>query len=180
MTDGPGGVKSIVMDADLRNIINMRCVFPFLALSALILSACAPLNIYHRAGVSVSKMERDTNACAVRALAAVPVNTQIRQAPPRYIPGRRRCDSDGHCIVTGGHYMPGPIYTVDVNRALRRRTERQCMADKGYAPVSIPPCSGTVAQSVRPAATSTLPPLRRGSCVIRNQDGSWQIVTVSD
>lgn len=178
MTDGPGGVKSIVMHAKLRKSGAMRQTCQILLLSALLLGACAPLTIYHRAGVSVTRMERDTNACAVQALAQVPVNTQIRQTPPRYIPGRRICDGDGNCSISEGFYVPGHIYTVDVNKPLRRQTERQCMANRGYAPVSIPPCPAGVAQAVEPGRTTTLPPLRDGSCVIRNQDGSWQIVTV--
>lgn len=178
MTEGPGGVKSIVMCGVLREIGQMRHILPLTIACALTLSACAPLTLYHRAGVSVTKMERDTNACTVKSLAQVPVNTQIRQAPPRYVPGNRVCDAQGNCRSGTGYYLPGPIYSVDVNKNLRRQTERQCMADKGYAPVSIPPCTGAVAQSAVPGVTTQLPPLGPGSCVIRNQDGSWQIVTV--
>lgn len=141
------------------------------------LTACAPLTIYHRTGASVNRMQQDTNTCSVRALGAVPVNTQIRQSPPRYIPGRRTCDESGNCTEQPGFYVPGEIYTVDVNKKLRRQTEMQCMAKKGYVPVSIPQCSDRIARSVTPQATTKLPPLTETSCVIRNTDGSWQIIT---
>ena len=155
----------------------MRNVVPLLGVALISLASCAPLTIYHRAGASVTRMQSDANACSVNSLKSVPVNTQIRQTPPRYIPGRRTCDAAGNCTEQPGFYVPGEIYTVDANKTLRRQTEVQCMAAKGYAPVSIPPCTDRVARSVPPRATTTLPPLTDGSCVIRNQDGSWQIVT---
>jgi hypothetical protein len=51
------------------------------------------------------------------------------------------------------------------------------MADQGFVPVSIPACPSAVAQAAPQRATTTLPPLNDKSCVIRNDDGSFQIVT---
>ncbi|AXI46789.1 hypothetical protein C1J03_12595 [Sulfitobacter sp. SK012] len=149
------------------------CLLPLI----LALGSCAPLAIYYKPGVPVARLQADTNTCAVSALQSVPVNTQIFQDPPRYIPGRRRCNGAGNCTTRGGYYVSGQIYSVDVNEKLRRQTRDQCMAAKGYAPVSIPPCPDNIARAAPPGATTTLPPLDERSCVIRNKDGSYQIVT---
>jgi hypothetical protein len=148
-----------------------------LAGAALALGACAPLETYYRPGVSVAVMERDTTACKVSALQDVPPSTQVRRAPPRYVPPRRQCNAAGDCRTRGGYYLPGEVYTFDPNDRLRKRVEAQCMADKGYAPVSIPPCPDAVKRAAPVAATRTLPVLTASSCVIRNRGGTYQIVT---
>ena len=141
------------------------------------LGACAPLNTYYKAGADVTAVQRQTTACEVDALAKVPVSSQIRRAPPRFVPPREICNSAGRCRVIPGFYEPGAIYTVDPNIDLRNRVEAQCMADKGFTPVSIPACPSSIAQVAPRQATTTLPPLNDKSCVIRNDDGSFQIVT---
>ena len=138
--------------------------------------ACAPLSIYHKPGVSVSRMQSDQLACEVRALKDAPVANRVRQEPPRFIPARRICDGAGHCTVRHGYWLPGRVYTVDVNADLRKRVETSCMAARGYSPVSIPPCPQSVADAAPVAATRTLPTLAPNSCAIRNDDGSFQIV----
>ncbi len=149
------------------------------ALSALLLlAACAtPLSIYYRPGVSVARMQTDQTRCQVSALRDAPVASQIRQRPPIYVPGRRVCDASGVCYTEPGYWVEGAIYTVDPNADLRARLETMCMAAKGYQPVSIPACPGAIAQAAAPARTRQLPTLSENSCAIRNQDGSWQIVT---
>ncbi len=157
----------------MRQNTRMRYV-PIIAF--LILTGCAPLTIYHKAGVTVGGMERDARACAVSALRDVPVNTQVRRSPARYVPGRRICDAAGTCTTRRGYYIPGDIYTVDVHKPLRTGVEQQCMADQGYAPVSIPPCPDSVARAAPAGRTVVLPNLTPTSCVIRNNNGSFQIV----
>ncbi len=152
------------------------CMRPVPIIAFLILTGCAPLTIYHKAGVTVDRMERDTRACAVSALRDVPVNTQVRRSPARYVPGQRVCDAAGTCTTRRGYYIPGDIYTVDVHKPLRAGVEQQCMADRGYAPVSIPPCPSGVARAAQVARTVVLPSLTPTSCVIRNDNGSFQIV----
>jgi len=144
----------------------------------LLLAGCAKLSIYHREGASVSRMQSDLLGCEVRAAQDVPVATELRREPPYYVPGDRVCYSNGKCYLRGGYYLPGQVYTVDANRDLRARVERQCMADKGYRPVSLPPCPADVARRVPSGATTTLPPLAEKNCFIRNADGSWQIVNL--
>ncbi|MEL7100045.1 MAG: hypothetical protein AAGM84_14565 [Pseudomonadota bacterium] len=140
------------------------------------LSACVPVSTYYREGASVAFLERTQTACEVAALRDAPVATVTRQGPPRYIPGPRVCDAAGKCFTRAGYYVPGPVYTVDVNKDLRERVEQQCMADKGFVPVSIPACPPGIANAVTPGATKRLPKLRPEACAIRNSDGSFQIV----
>ncbi|TDK44981.1 hypothetical protein [Antarcticimicrobium luteum] len=152
-----------------------RCVL-LLGLG-LVLSACAPMELYYRPGVSVARMQADTTRCEVRALREAPAAPQLRQYPPRFVPGRRLCNAQGDCWVRPGHWVEGPVYTVDVNAGLRGRVMALCMAEKGYDPVSLPVCPAEVRQTVPPGATTVLPRLTQDACVIRNQDGTWQIVT---
>ena len=148
-----------------------------LCAGALLLSACLPLQTYYQTGVSLERLQADELACEVQALKDAPVSYQLRVAPPRYIPARQICDSQGTCVTRAGYWIAGETYTVDVNASLRRRVEQACMAGRGYAPQSIPACPAHVARAVPTRATSVLPPLEEGSCVIRNQDGTFQIVT---
>ncbi len=148
-----------------------------LFLAAFALCACAPLTTYYKPGVSVSRLDRDTTACKVKALRDVPQSIVVRRYPPEYIPPLRNCDAAGNCrIVRGGYYRPGETFTYDPNDSLRRKVEQQCMADRGYGRVSIQPCPSNVARAAPPKATSRLPQLTPNSCVIRNNDGSFQIV----
>lgn len=139
-------------------------------------TGCAPLDTYYKPGASVAAVTRQTTTCEVSALAQVPTSTQIRQNPPRFIPARQICNSSGKCRTIPGYYQPGTTYTVDVNAPLRGRVTQQCMADKGFVPVTIPACPSSVANAAPARATQTLPTLRENSCVIRNSDGSFQIV----
>ncbi|MDW4497790.1 hypothetical protein R5H30_07345 [Sulfitobacter sp. D35] len=156
----------------------MRPVF-VVAVPALValLTACAPLTTYYREGVEVSRLATDQTNCEIKALQQVPPSNQIRREAPYYVPGRRSCNDRGDCRVYGGYWIPGDVYTVDVNRGLRERAETLCMAEQGYSRVTLPDCAPGVAQSVAPASTTRLPPLRQGSCAIRRGGGRWQIVT---
>lgn len=140
------------------------------------LCGCFPVSTYYREGALVSALERDETACEVQALRDAPVANQVRQGPPRYIPGARICDAAGACVTRPGRYVPGPVYSVDVNADLRRRVAQQCMADRGYVPVTLPACPPGIAQAAPAGATTRLPKLRPEACAIRNSDGSFQIV----
>ena len=140
------------------------------------LAACAPLSIYYRPGVPVDVLKQDTLQCEVKALRQAPVANQIRRSPPVFVPPRQICNGTT-CHTRPGHWIPGNIYTVDVNSPLRKRIERACMADRGYVPAEIPACSPGVAKTGRGPATSRLPALKEDSCFIRNDDGSFRIVT---
>ena len=148
-----------------------------LLLPCVALAACGPLSMYYREGENVSKLQAETTQCQVQALKQVPVANQVRQSPPTYWPGRTYCDGRGSCYRTGGWWEPGRIYTVDVNQSLRDTVEAQCMAQKGFRPVSLPPCKQSVKNRVPAARTTTLPPLSEASCFVKFDDGSFQIIT---
>jgi len=148
-----------------------------LTIVALGAAACAPLNTYYKPGANMAQVSRATTACEVKALRDVPASTQVRRSPPRYVPPRQICDANNNCTTKGGFYIPGELVTFDPNAGLRKRVETQCMADSGFAPVSIPACPSGVARAAPARATTTLPALNQNSCVIRNSDGSFQIVT---
>ncbi|WP_424833506.1 hypothetical protein [Ruegeria sp.] len=154
----------------------MKTVAAFL-IPLLVLSACGPLSLYYREGESVSKLQTETTECQVKALKDAPVASQIRQSPPVYWPGRTYCDGKGNCYRSAGWWEPGRIYTVDVNQGLRNTVEAQCMAAKGFRPVSLPPCRNAVKSQVAPARTTVLPPLNPSSCFVKFEDGSFQIIT---
>ncbi|WP_300029998.1 hypothetical protein [uncultured Roseobacter sp.] len=157
----------------LRLWTTLPCTLP------LLLTACAPVEMYYNAGTEVSRLDADLLGCQVAAAQDVPVSNQTRREPPQFYPGRRICRSDGSCYTTGGWYEPGDVYTVDVNAGLRGRVTEQCMADRGYAQVSIPRCTGEKARNAIPAVTLVLPELTPQSCIIRNQDKTWQIMNSS-
>ena len=144
---------------------------------ALALAGCGPLTLYHRPGVSVSRMQADSTECEVQALRDAPVANQIRQNPPVFIPGNTWCNADGQCRTGPGTWVDGGFTSVDVNAGLRDRVMRQCMANRGYQPVTLPECSASIKAAVSPAQTTTLPRLGESSCVIRHGGGGWQIVT---
>ena len=174
MADAPAVVKSIVRPVRLGHNGIMRILSALLAVMTL--SACQPLSMYYRAGVSVAKADDDRLNCQVASLKDAPVATQIRREPGYYIPPRQVCNSAGACTYRGGYWTPGRTYTVDVNASLRRQLTDRCMAQKGYQPVSIPACPQSVADAAPVAATRTLPTLTPSSCTIRNPDGTFQIV----
>ena len=178
MADAPRAVKLFVLLPVTRQTDSMmfRMIMIFLAG---FVASCAPLNLYYKQGVSFERLQSDQLACEVKALNEAPVATQVRQAPPRYYPGQRYCNSAGHCYRGGGFWVPGEVYSYDANRSLRARVENQCMAAKGYQPVEIEQCAQSVAAQVDTARTEVLPPLTERTCAIKNSDGSWQIISVN-
>ncbi|CAD0185466.1 hypothetical protein RUESEDTHA_02353 [Ruegeria sp. THAF57] len=148
-----------------------------LLIPVLTLTSCGPLSMYYREGESVSRMQTDTTECRVQAVNNVPVATQVRQSPPTYWPGRTYCHGNGRCYRSAGWWQPGQVYTVDVNQGLRNNVEAQCMAKKGYRPVSLPPCRQNVKSRVPAQRTTQFPPLSTESCFVKFNDGAFQIIT---
>jgi len=173
MTEGPGWVNSIVRALRLGQT---GCMKHALVAIALVLSSCGPVAMYYREGVSVSRLDTDRTRCEVEALKDAPVANQVRQNPPIFIPGNRVCNAAGACYYEPGYWVGGGIYTVDVNADLRGRVMDMCMAGKGYQPVSLPRCTQAVKSAAVPQATVQLPRLTESTCVIVNDNGTWQIV----
>ncbi|MEP2642757.1 hypothetical protein [Roseobacter sp.] len=178
MADGIWWVNSIVLFGVGWHCARMKLLRSYGICGAALagLMACAPLSIYHREGAEVARMNADLLTCQVDALAQVPVNTQIRQDPPIYVPARRHCNADGVCHTRGGFFEPGIRYSVDVNADLRDQVTQSCMTAQGYAPVTLPNCPGGVARAAPKANTAVLPRLSDRSCAIKYRDGGWQIV----
>lgn len=151
----------------------------FILTLAGILSACeGPLDVYYKPGVSVTRLQTDETNCEVKALKDAPVAQEIRQRPPVFYPGHPICNGYGQCWYRPGYWVDGGVYSVDVNKDLRNRVLTQCMAEKGYRPVSIPQCSSSVKAQAPVGQTTRLPTLTDTSCYIKNADDSYQIVTV--
>lgn len=131
-------------------------------------TACGPLPVYYRQGAEVSRLQSDELACAAQALKDAPVANEIRQHPPVYYPGRKVC-SGGSCYYYPGYWSQGSIYTVDVNKPLRQRLERSCMASKGYQQIALKRCTQRSAAAV---SGPRLAPLTEAACAQRNRDGS--------
>ncbi|MEX0303442.1 MAG: hypothetical protein AB3N24_13565 [Leisingera sp.] len=134
-------------------------------------AACGPLPVYYKQGADVSRLQSDELSCATAALKDAPVANEIRQHPPIYYPSRKVC-SGGNCYYQPGYWMPGSLYTVDVNKPLRHRLEKSCMASKGYQQIALKRCTQRNAAA---PADSRLQPLTEASCAQRNRDGSVSI-----
>ncbi len=147
-----------------------------LPLLLIALAACTPVSVFYKQDAPVERQQTDLLDCRVDSLAKAPVATELRQGPPRFIPGYRSCNSKGDCVYRGGYYVRGEVYSVDVNASLRRDLLTQCMAVKGYQPVALPRC--TAGASV--ITTGRMPALSEKSCVFKDDAGRWQIVEPAD
>lgn len=147
-----------------------------LSLLAVTVSACAPIPVYYREGVSVDRLEEEGLACKVAALKDAPVENQIRQHPPRYYPGERVC-ADGRCWTRPGYWVDGQVYSVDVNLGLRRQLEQNCMAKKGYSQVSLKRCTMEEVSMRLASQPKRLPPLSDQACVWKSPDDQLRILT---
>lgn len=152
-----------------------RSALPALAFAGLVLAACGPLSMYYKAGTPVSEVNRTMINCEVEALEKVPMDRRIERDPVRIVP-RRVCDSAGNCSVFYDR-VGGGVRTWDANADLRARVTNQCMIDKGYSNVDLPACPQAIRNAATAGATTVLPRLAPNSCVIRNNDGTFQIVT---
>lgn len=149
--------------------------FSVLFTALAILPSCAPLRLYYKPGVEVSRMQSDSLKCETRAVKDAPVANEIRQRPPMFYPGGNYCNASG-CYSRPGYWVEGNIYTVDVNLGLRQRIEQSCMADIGYQLIELQNCKTSIAKAAGTTPTTRLPRLSQNSCAIRNKDGSFQIV----
>ena len=178
MTEALNSVNGIVCGAGLVQDTGMKQHFRIL-LAGLVLTGCSsPVSFYYKSGGSVARMQTDATNCEVQALKSAPVANQVRQRPPIYFPGSQYCGPAG-CYYSPGYWVDGGIYTVDVNKDLRRRVMDQCMGQRGYQPASLPMCSSAIRSQVTPKQTTRMPTLTADSCAINHGNGAWQIVTPS-
>ena len=140
---------------------------------AVTLSACvSDTSVYYAEGVAVSTREADEVRCEARAYEQYPIRNETRYTPRVFVLPEEVCDSAGNCVLTPGFFEGGDPYTVDINERPRRVAGEACMADQGYARITLPRCeNGTI---VFPSPT--MPRLTETSCVRRNSLGD-EIVT---
>lgn len=138
------------------------------------LAACTPIDLWHRTGASVQKLQTDEAACTRAAFAAAPVREQATRLPPVFVPPRQYCYPNNQggtsCKVDGGYWEPGRVVVRDMNRDRRVAEVNACMTARGYERVRLPRCGGEVTTAPR-----TQPPLRSESCAVKINGGRWTI-----
>lgn len=136
----------------------------FVSASLALLTGCAPVEVYHKAGASLSRLQADETACQVDALKQVPVARMTRITPIRTLP-REVCNGAGKCRVV---YMEfgGEVETYDANLDLRKKVEAQCMANNGYSQIELPMCETAPA-----TLPGKVPALTSNSCAVRTKTG---------
>ncbi len=176
MTEAASPVNPIVNTCKTQHTMGMvkqRTAHIVFALAA-VLAGCGPVTVYHKPDASFAQLDRDVLECQTSALKQAPVANEIRQSPSYFRPGRRICE-DGNCYHTSGHWVPGNIYTVDVNRTLRLRLQRSCMRDRGYSEIEARRCPAgtprpngdTLGRLVTPTGNECAVPVQNGPRVLQ-------------
>ena len=106
----------------------------------------------------------------------MPVNLQRRYIPPVY-DYRTICHGTGSCSYIRVLISPGRYQQYDANEGLRNTVADKCMIDLKYEKISLPACTGEVAQTLHLPSNRTLPPISASTCAVRTKTGRWQIVT---
>ena len=131
-------------------------------------------NFAYKAGDQAS-LGQDTTNCRVEAEQRVP-QRQVANTTPSFTTNTQTfCNRIGNqtlCNTTGGQTIGGNTYVTDANAELRERVFRQCMVNKNYRYVDLPPCPAGV---VLRAGDGGLPPLSNTTCYRVRPDGSWTI-----
>lgn len=95
-------------------------------------------------GQNGAARETDITACEVESLSKVPRALTTNVTPVYRTPSNVQCTSYGYstnCVDYGGQVYGGQAYTQDVNAGLRERVQWQCLARKGYTPITRPTCT---------------------------------------
>ncbi|WP_136635603.1 hypothetical protein [Pseudooceanicola onchidii] len=140
-----------------------------------VLTGCSQ-QISYREGATTAEIQREVDACALRAVRAAPVANQTVILPGEWIPPQKVCDGAGNCTVRPGYRSFPEFETVDVNADERRLLTRTCLAERGIDRVSLPLCDASVKNATVPGVTRVLPKLREQSCLIPRGSGAYQIV----
>ncbi|MEM1352482.1 MAG: hypothetical protein AAGF27_09050, partial [Pseudomonadota bacterium] len=135
----------------------MRAIFSVF-FAGLLLAACGPTATFHRTGAPMALMENTLLDCKVEALGDAPVATQVRQGPPRYVPGPVYCPRKGQCTRGAGYFAPGEVYSVDTNARLRSDLINRCMARSGFQRVDLPRCAAGTPLPDLSAQSEGMPP----------------------
>jgi len=152
-----------------------HCRFLPLA-AALAVSGCLSVPLYYRPGAEVARIDRDETDCRVVAQRRVPPDIRTRYIDPTF-DHRTVCSSAGICSTYSIMLSPGRWKSFDANEGLRARVTEQCMADRGYARISLPTCPRDLAAGAEKTPTRVQPPVTPESCVVRFSSGRYRIVT---
>lgn len=160
----------------------MRKSSIFLGAVALGLLACGPSSLYeayqqgaplhnvaYKAGVTPAAIARDQVNCRAEAAREVPQNIRVSTTPLRVSNGRITCreiDGEKFCRQGEPRVSGGETKTRDLNAGLRVDYFGQCMADRGYRFVSLPPCPAGIA--VTSQLGDPLPALGATTCYKAN------------
>ena len=123
-------------------------------------------------------LEREFVACDVSAAQQVRVNSQIGQTSTYTSPTQTGCYggyNTVNCYTTSGNIVGGSLYSYDANADLRGRVVAQCMAERGFAMVSLPQCSQSQLANGIPRYQS-IPQLATNACVAEVSVGRWAFV----
>lgn len=145
-------------------------------LTLCLLSGCVK-EIYYREGATTAEVDRARDACAVEAYRSAPVLHRTRIIPGPLIPPRKVCDASGACVIYPATQGLPEIERYDANVEKRAVLTRSCLAERGYARVSLPYCDASAKSSVPVGVTRTLPRLTEQSCIISRGPNAYQIVT---
>jgi hypothetical protein len=146
------------------------------AVAGILLAGCTPTaeTTYWRDGATGRQWDQAITQCQVQALREVPQSVAVGSTPTYQTPTQTSCYTIGNtvqCSTTGGQVYGGQVYSYDPNAGLRSRVEAQCMANRGYALVTIPTCTSEQrsAGTLRPLS-GRLPPF---SSVVCTFEGSF-------
>ena len=130
-------------------------------------------NFAYKAGATEARQQRDITDCQISAAQRVPQNLSVQTTPTYTSPTQTYCNRIGtqtFCNTTGGNTYGGQTYTTDTNAGLRVRAYGQCMVDKGYRFVNIPPCPiGTIVADLD--KSKVLQPYSRATCYLVTPEG---------
>lgn len=134
-------------------------------------------NFAYKNGATLGSIGQDTTNCQVEAVQKVP-QQQVFQTTPSYTtPTQTFCNRIGTqtlCNTSGGQTFGGNTYSTDANEGLRIKVFYQCMANKNYRYVNLPPCPDGAVLSGG-AGKNTLPPLSNTTCYRVFPDDGWII-----
>jgi hypothetical protein len=132
------------------------------------------MNFAYKTGGSGAAANNDITNCQVEAAQRVPQRQVSRTTASYTTPVQTSCNTIGtqtFCNSSGGDTIGGDNYTVDVNAGLRSKVFYQCMANKNYRYVNLPPCpNGVTLDNAR-----GLLPLSNTTCYRVSPDGRSQV-----
>lgn len=151
-----------------------------------LLAACVPTThqLMWKDGKTRQQRQSDFTSCEVMALKEVP-RAQATTVTPSYTtpiyttPTQTNCYGTGNfasCTTTGGQVMGGQTYggqvvTFDPNSRLREQVALQCLAKRGYAPVTVPVCQKSEEVGVVSLLTGKSPKAAQVKCLTADKLG---------